>query len=356
MKRVIIYSAAIAVILLLGIAIGRGTGQAGSAGGGAGQLNTGQALLTVSVLTAQERSVADRISAIGTLVPRENVVVIPELVGRKILSVHADVGDYVQRGQLLATIDGQDLQINMQSLQSEFERTRDEHTRAKTLQSTQLVSREFLKQKQTALELARSQLEDAKLQMQRTRILAPAEGLIYRRTATIGGQTDGKEPLFSIVQHGHIEMQAEVPEAMAYRLKPGMAATLRIAGSTQSVEGRIRLIAPQVEGQSRATVVRIELPANDAFSVGTFCEAQITADSVGGWVVPTLSLQQDTQGAYLWQVDAKDRVHRVPVTIVMQTPDQVVVRESLRGLRVVAKAGALLQDNDTVAVAKGDAT
>lgn len=359
MKQFLKYAVAAAVVLAAGIGIGRFSGSSVPAEGGAGGAGeaTEQAFLTVSVIAAQDKTVTDPISVIGTMIPRENVLVIPQLSDRKILSVHADLGDQVRRGQLLATIDGQDLQIDIKSLQSEYERTQDEYARAKTLASSQLVSREFLKQKQAALDRARAQLQDANLSAQRTRIVAPADGLIYQRTATIGGQTESQGSLFSIVQNGRVEMQAEVPEALAHRLKPGMAAAVSVAGQHQPVQGRIRLIAPQVDGQSRTTFVRIELPASDMpFAVGTFCEAKIVADSVDGWVVPSSSLQQDTQGAYVWQVDAKGRVRRMPVTVVMQTADHVVVRESLRGLRIVAKAGALLQDNDIVAVAKDDAT
>lgn len=353
------YTVSIAVVLVAGIAIGRHSGMAmpkeGSDGDAA--MATSQTFLTVSVIAAQDKTVADPISVVGTMVPRENVLVIPQLSGREILSVHADVGDHVRRGQLLATIDGQDLQIDIKSLQSEFERAQGEFARAKTLASSQLVSREFLKQKQAALDHASAQLQDARLSAQRTRILAPADGLIYQRTATIGGQTESQGSLFSIVENGRIEMQAEVPETLAHRLRPGMPTTIRITGHNQPLEGRIRLVAPQVDGQSRTTTVRIELPAaGTPFAVGAFCEAKIVADSVDGWVVPALSLHHDTQGAYVWQVDAKDRVRRKPVTVVVQTSDHAVVRESLRGLRIVAKAGALLQENDTVSVAKDDAT
>ena len=69
-----------------------------------------------------------------------------------------------------------------------------------------------------------------------------------------------------------------------------------------------------------------------------------------------MALQQDTLGPYLWQVDAKDQVRRVPVTVLMQTPEDVVVREALGGLRIVGKAGALLQDQDTVSVAASGKT
>lgn len=350
MKKTILYGVAVCSVLVLGITIGRGlTPEAGA--GGVGEAGAGQTFLTVSVIAAQQRAIPDRIDVVGVLVPRENVLAMPELSGRRILSVNADVGDYVQRGQLLATLDGEDLHIDIRGLTSEYERTRDEHARASTLQSSQLVSREFLKQKQASLDQARAQLDDARLRAGRTRVLAPASGLIYQRSAAIGGLTAEDMPLFSIVEQGKIEMQASVPEAMAYRLVQGMSVEVRLGGRPAPLEGRVRLIAPQVGGASRATEVRIALPEGTNASVGTFVEARIAIGEVAGWVVPAMALQQDTLGPYLWQVDAKDQVRRVPVTVLMQTPEDVVVREALGGLRIVGKAGALLQDQDTVSVA-----
>lgn len=353
MKKTMLYGVAVCSVLVIGISIGRGLSQEAVAGDG-GEAGPAQNFLTVSVVTAQQRAIQDRIDVVGVLAPRENVLAMPELSGRRILTVHADVGDYVQRGQLLAVLDGEDLHIDIRGLSSEYERTRDEYERARTLQSSQLVSREFLKQKQASLDQARAQLDDARLRAGRTRVVAPASGLIYQRSATIGWLTAQDTPLFSIVEKGKIEMQASVPEAMAHRLAQGMPVEVRLGGRAEHLEGRIRLIAPQVGGASRATEVRIALPDDTNGSVGTFAEARIAIGEVGGWVVPAVALQQDTQGPFLWQVDAKDQVRRLPVTVLMQTPEDVVVREALRGLRIVGKAGSLLQDQDTVSVAAAD--
>ena len=351
MKRLFGYALSVVAILLLGILIGRGLpakdGVPAAAGG---------ERMTVSVVTPVQASVAENVDAVGTLVPREDVQVMPQVGGRRVLSVHADVGDQVRAGQLLAVLDAEDLHIDLQGLRAEYERASEEFARARTLQADQLVSREFLKQKQASAESARAAFREAQLNAGRTRVVAPANGLVYRRDAVIGAIADTATPMFRLVQNGVVEMQADVPESAAHRLRAGMTAQVAVAGAEAPVAGDLRLVAPRVDGRNRTAEVRIVLPGVEARSVGTFAEASIRIGDVRGWVLPALSLQQDSLGAYVWQVGADGKVARLPVTVVRQDGDDVVVREPLNGRRIVAKAGALLQAGDVVDVVEGPAS
>ena len=144
-------------------------------------------VLSVSVVAAQQKSIDDDIRVIGTVVPRENVVVMSELSGLCVRAVYADVGDYVKKGQPIAVLDGESLSIDTQGLQTEFERTRDEYDRIKEMLAMGIVSKEFGRQRQAAFEVARAKLRASQLQVNRTQIVALTDGLIYERTATIGG-------------------------------------------------------------------------------------------------------------------------------------------------------------------------
>ncbi|MFZ2755011.1 MAG: efflux RND transporter periplasmic adaptor subunit [Lysobacteraceae bacterium] len=349
MKKIIVYTLAVAAILLLGILIGRGFAA------GSSEVTPPAAAehrLTVTAVRPSRRSLADEVDASGTLVPREDVLVMPQVDGRRVLSVHVDVGDRVNAGQLLAVLDSEDLRIDLRSLHTEYERANEEYSRARALQADQLVSREFLRQKQAAVESARAALNEAKLNAERTRVVAPRSGLVYRRDAVIGAIADSGVPLFRLVQGDVVELQADVPESAAHRLRTGMKAKVTIAGGGEPILGDLRLVTPRVDGRNRTAEVRIALPAAEARSVGTFAEARIETGQLDGWVVPTLSLQQDSKGTFLWQVGPNGRVSRLQVTVLHQTAEQVMVRESLQGLLIVAKAGALLQAGDDVKVAE----
>lgn len=311
-------------------------------------------VLTVSVVAAQPGAIDDAVSVTGTTVPRENVVVVPELSGQQIHEIHAEVGDYVEKGQLLAVLDSANLAIQSDGLRSEYERTRGEFERVRSLQPSGAVSREFVAQKRAAYEVARSNLRNAELSVRRTRIVAPTAGLVYERSAAIGGLTSSSQPLFQIARDGLVEMEANVPERLVARLQPALPVTLRLAGAASPLQGQVRLITPLVDSVSRSASVRIALQGEEAvraIAVGVFCEARITVDRIDGWVLPGTALQQDSGGTFVWSVGAGDAVARVPVNVVARTLDDVVV-DALgeRGERVVAKAGPFLRDGDVVAL------
>jgi HlyD family secretion protein len=311
-----------------------------------------QPVLSVSVVAAAQKTIDDDIRVIGTVVPRENVVVISELSGLRVRAVYAETGDYVKKGQPIALLDGQSLSIDSQSLQTEFERTRDEYDRIKEMLALGIVSKEFGRQRQAAFEVARAKLRSAQVNVSRTQIVAPTDGLIYERSATIGGLTNASEPLFRIAKEGKVEMEASVPEALVRRLKPSMPVAVTVAGDSAPLAGSVRLITPSVDNAKRATSVRIRIDGERSAPVGVFCEAGIVVNKVSGWVVPGTALQQDAQGLFVWQVGAENTVGRKPVTVAMRTAGSVVVNESLQGTPIVARAGAFLKDGDLVALVK----
>lgn len=311
-----------------------------------------QALLTVSVVKPERKAIDDSIRVVGRTRSRDEVMAIPELTGLRVLRIEAEVGDVVRAGQTLAVLDGRSQDIEQDGLRSEFERTRGEYERARTLVASQLVSREFFKQKQSAYEQARADYDSARLDVQKTRVVAPAAGLVYRRTAAIGGLTDGSVALFEIAKDGLVEMEASVPEAMVGRLKPGMPVSVEVTGRSGLIAGEIRLVSPNVDNLSRAADVRIRLHDASGLQVGAFAQAKIDVAKVEGWVIPRSALQQDSIGAYVWRVDDKGVVSRLPVTPTIQTAESVIVAESLGGVSIVAKAGPFLRENDSVRVAK----
>jgi HlyD family secretion protein len=309
-------------------------------------------VLSVSVVAAAQKTVDDDIRVIGTVVPRENVVVMSELSGLRVRAVYVDTGDYVKKGQPLALLDGESLSIDSQSLRTEYERTRDEYDRIKEMLAMGIVSKEFGRQRQAAFEVARAKLSAAQLNVNRTQIVAPTDGLIYERMATIGGLNSASEPLFRIAKEGKVEMEASVPEALVRRLKPGMPVTVTVAGENAAMAGSVRLITPVVDKTRRATGVRISFERDRAAPVGVFCDASITVAKVSGSVVPGTALQQDALGTFVWQVGPESVVARKPVTVAMRTAGSVVIKESLEGPPIVAKAGAFLKEGDLVALVK----
>ncbi|WP_369932925.1 efflux RND transporter periplasmic adaptor subunit [Xanthomonas tesorieronis] len=307
--------------------------------------------LTVSVIKPQRKALAEAVSVVGATRSRENVPVIPQLSGLQVQRVEAEVGDYVKAGQVLAVLDGKGMGISSNELRSDFERAQGDYERMRLLLPQQLVSVESFKQKQADFEGARARYDNARLSVQRTSVVAPAAGFVYRRAAEIGNLTSDSVALFEIAKDGEMEVDASVPEAVVGRLKPGMSASIKLAGRAEPIPGEIRLITPNVDSTTRSSEVRIRLHAPEVVPVGIFAQARIDLAQVEGWTIPRTAMQQDSLGSYVWRVDGKGLVSRMPITPTLQTIDQVVVSESLDGLRIVAKAGPFLREKDKVLIA-----
>lgn len=339
-----------AALLALGVFVGVRIGDGRK---GVVEVRAASVPLTVTVVRAQRRALADAVQVVGQTRSRDDVRVVAELAGLRVERIAAEAGDEVRAGQVLAVLDARGLRIDSEKSGSELERARGEYERARTLVASQLVSREFFKQKQTAYDVARAQHENARLDVQRTRVIAPASGRVVRRNVAIGDLTDPTVPLFEIAKDGTVELEANVPEALVGRLRQGMQARVRIAGRSEPVRGEIRLIQPNVDRATRATNVRIRLDAGEPLPVGAFGEATVDVATIEGWVVPRSALQEDETGRYVWRVDDKGVVRRRAVTPAFQTNETVVVKEALGDDAIVAKAGPFLRENDRVRVASG---
>ena len=204
------------------------------------------AALTVSVVRPERKRVADTVRVVGQTRSRDDVRVVSELPGLRVARLEGEAGDYVRAGQTLAVLDGRSFDIQSDELRSEMERTRGEYERTRMLVASQLVSREFFKQKQSAYEVARARYDNARLSVQRTRVVAPAAGRIYRRNASIGDLTDSTSALFEIAKDGVVELEVEVPEEFQGP----------VTGHVSSKRGLIN----HTEVRDRVSVILAEVP------------------------------------------------------------------------------------------------
>lgn len=338
-------------LLAVGMLLGARMGDRGEPPPAAASAHTP---LSVTVVRAQRRAISDAVQVVGQTRSRDEVRVVAELAGLRVERLLVEAGDRVRVGQVLAVLDARSQRIGSERSAAELERARGEYERARTLVASQLVSREFFKQKQTAYEVARAEHDDARLGVQRTQVVAPASGRVVRRVAEVGDLTDPTIPLFEIARDDMVELEADVPEAMVARLREGMSAQVRIAGHDGPVTGRVRLIQPSVDAATRATRVRIALDAGAPLAVGAFAQASVEVTQVEGWTLPRSALQQDAAGSFVWKVDGKGIVRRHAVKPALQTADTVLVAEPLDGLAIVARAGPFLRENDRVRIAPGD--
>jgi RND family efflux transporter MFP subunit len=344
----------------------------------------------VSVVRAAEREVVERAIVTGTLVPRDEILVAPEVEGLRITEVLVEEGAQVHQGQVLARLSRDILETTLaqnaatvtrteaaiaqarnQIIQAEaaqteaaqaLERTRSliRSGNATEVQLEQRVSAARaaegrLAAAQDGLRIAEAERRSAEaakreieVRLARTEIRAPEAGIVSRKTARVGATaTASGDPLFRIIARGEIELEGEVTETQILRIRQGATAVVSF-DQTRTINGRVRNVFPEVDRATRLGKVRISVGVDPSLRIGAFARGTIEIARRTGVAVPTASVIYGAQGATV-QVVANDRVEARRVRTGLSAEGYVEVQEGVSaGELVVAKAGSFLRDGDVV--------
>jgi RND family efflux transporter MFP subunit len=351
---------------------------------------SGPPAAAVSVVRAAPKDFAQTLLVNGTLVPREEILVGPDIEGLRIVEVLADEGDRVVKGQVLVrlvndTLDAQLAQnaaalsrtsaaiqqarSNIVSAEARVVETRNNYDRGKSLRQSGYLSEANMDQRESAFKTAQAQLaaaqdalavteaEKAQVEAQRrelswrrgrTDISAPADGVISRRIARVGGFAAGAgEPMFRIIARGEIELDAEVTETHIAQLRVGQPATVEVPG-TSGLAGKVRLVSPEIDKASRLGRIRVSVADDPALRIGTFVQGLIVTATSRGLAVPSSSIQYSNAGPTV-QVVADGRIVTRKVKAGLAAEGSTEIRDGLfEGDLVVARSGTFLREGDVV--------
>jgi HlyD family secretion protein len=242
-----------------------------------------KASLTVQVVSALKQDWPRTLTAHGAIAPWQEAIIGAELSGIRLLDVNVNVGDAVRKGQVLASLKPDAVQADLQAsraslaeaqaLQTEAKANAD---RARQLRQSDAVSAQEAQRSITAeltaaarVESLKAQVVSNELRLSQTRILAPDDGVISNRQATVGATVQPGQELFRLIRQSRLEWRAEVAAADVAQLKPGMPVTLTVPGGAASgVSGRVRMLAPTVDASTRNGLVYVDLHGAAAQAAG----------------------------------------------------------------------------------------
>jgi HlyD family secretion protein len=241
-------------------------------GGDSQEESAGPSRLTVEV---RRGNLMIRAEATGTIEPVRRVEVKSKASG-EILSLHADVGDRVTRGTLIAEIDPRDVQNNYNQVQADLEvaRARMEISEEQLERSRQLLEAEVITQQehenarldytnaQASLVRAETNFNLAELQLQDVRITAPMDGTIIEKNVEEGvviqsasQNVSGGTTLFVMADLGEMQVRTLVDETDMGMLRADMSADITVeAYPDQTFSGEIEKIEPQAVVEQNVTM------------------------------------------------------------------------------------------------------
>jgi HlyD family secretion protein len=325
--------------------------------------------LTVEVATPQAVVLPLRLAANGNIVAWQEASIGAEADGLRLAEVKVNVGDVVRRGQLLATFAAATVGAELaqsRAAAAEAEAALAEAdanaARAHRLQTTGALSAQQIEQYLTAGRTARARLDALRaaehtrqLRLAQTRVLAPDDGVISARGATVGAVPPAGQELFRLILRGRLEWRAEVAAPDLAQLKPGQRALVTPAGG-KPIEGRVRMVAPAVDPLTRNAPVYVDLPPGGAARAGMFARGVFETGTAPALTLPQSAVQVRDGFSYVFRVGADSRVVRTKVGVGRRAGDRVEITGGIAPpARVVAAGGGFLGDGDLVSVARSAA-
>lgn len=350
-----------------------------------------ESLPAISVSKVETRMLRDRVVASGLVAPVERILVAPLIEGQPIESLEADVGDFVQAGQVLARLSSTTLELQKTQVAAsrasakatiaqieaqliEARSSADEAARVSTrtaaLQKQGSASQaaadqananaiaassrvtaaiQTLEAARAQLELAEAQMANIELQLDRAEVKAPVAGEITARNAVIGAVASAQaEPMFQLIKDGALELNVDLAEVDLPRIAAGQTVRMRSIGFSDPLTGSVRLVEPTIDTATRLGRARISIDGDDAVRSGMFMDAEILIAERDALSVPVTAVGSSAEGSTVMKV-ADGVVSRVLVKTGIRDGGWIEVLEGIApGDTIVTKAGAFVRDGDRI--------
>ena len=329
---------------------------------------TAKPALTVSTVKPQLGRLSIKLTANGTIAAWQEAIIGSEANGLRLTQVNANVGDVVRAGQVLAVFAPETIQAdlaqaraNLVEAEANASDAAGNAERARTLQNSGALSTQQINQYQTTAQTAKARVEAARalltvqqLRLKNTQVLAPDSGVISSRSATVGSVPAGGTELFRMIRKGRLEWRAEVTSAELGRISVGTPVIV-IAASGTELRGRVRMIAPTVDPQTRAALVYVDLPSTPGLSspakAGMFARGEFALGDSSALMVPRSAVVVRDGFSYVYRLGSDNRVAQVKVQTGRISGDQLEVVSALNAdARLVASGAGFLNDGDLVRV------
>jgi RND family efflux transporter MFP subunit len=316
--------------------------------------------LTVQVATATLADWPETLQVSGPIVAWQEAIIGSEIAGQRLIEVRSNVGDHVKKGEVLARYNTDTLHAEQAELQAAWQQAEADRTRAVALQEKGALSRQQIENSVHQAAIAKARLDAKNLQLRYATIVAPEDGIISARSATLGAIGAPGGELFRLILNGRLEWRGELSAEQLSQVKAGQAVEL-VLPDHSAAQATIRQLSPSLDAQSRMAIAYADIQPGSRAHAGMYASGTIAMQTRPALVVPAVSVVIRDGRTYVFTVSPSsgkgDTVHKVaqqPVTTGRHQGSDVEISAGLNsGARIVMQGAGFLNEGDSVHVVEG---
>ena len=301
----------------------------------------------VEVSVARSRDVPQETSYASTVEAYAVNNIMPQSGGR-IRKINVEVGDYVQKGQVLAEMD----RMQLDQLALQIQNDDIEYERLKGLYEEGGVSQSDFETAELSYKLRKSNYENVK---ENTILRSPINGFVSARNFDAGDMFSLSAPLFVVQQVVPVKLLVGISESEYTQVKKGDEVSLTVdALPERTFSGKIERLYPTIDPATHTFKAEVVVKNTDrVLRPGMYARVTVNFGTRRSIIVPDQAVvkQEGTGTRFIYVLRADGTVSYLPITVGRHIGTEYEVLTGIEdGMQVVVKGQATLKDGVKVNV------
>ena len=308
--------------------------------------------LPVKAEPVQILKVSDDVSAVGSLLAEESVIIRPEIDGR-IVGLLFQEGQAVTAGTRLVTIDSTEYEAQAAAQRADLKTEEQRLVRTKDLYEQKFISKDALDVQVGNVARLKAHVEEAESRTAKTVIRAPFSGILGLRQVSPGAYVKAGSDIVRLENVSSIKVDFRIPENYLSKIRSNQEISVKLdAYPGEEFKGRVYAVEPVVDERTRTIAMRARIP-NKGFKLkpGMFVRVAVTLDSrPNAVIVPEQAIWPQGKDSFVFRVvDGKAALTKVDIG--NRSPGSVEIVKGLAANDVVITDGQIkLKDGAPVSV------
>jgi membrane fusion protein, multidrug efflux system len=308
--------------------------------------------MPVEAVPVKIGAVARSVTAVGSLLSSESVVIRPEIAGR-IAEITFQEGQRITRGAILVRLDDSIARATLAQAQASIAFSRAELSRADQLVRQNTGPIRTREQAAAKLLADEATVQLAKAQLDKQVLTAPFDGVLGLRKVSVGDFVQSGKDIVNLEAIDTLKLDFRVPEMFLTAVKIGQTVKVAVdAFAGRSFDGEVYAIDPLIDVNGRAVVIRARVANPDgALRPGLFARVALTLTVVPDAVlIPEQAIVAFGKEQFVFKV-VDGKVAQTKVSLGERRNAEVEITQGLKAGDVVVTAGQLkIRDGSPVAV------
>jgi len=258
----------------------------------------------VHVQTVETKKLPELEEVVGTVRPKLHATIEAKTSGR-ITEMPLGLGQKLKQGELLVRLDAPEVKARLEQAEANLQQAEREWKRASSLFNQQAASRADFETADSRYQIAKGALAEARAMMGYVELVAPFDGVVTRKWADVGDLAAPGKPLVDIEDPSRLQLEADVPEAIAASIQPQGRVMVRVNPGTGDLAGTVVEIAPIADSVSRTFRVKLDLPNSPGLMSGQFARLMLPVGETASMCIPLAAIVQRGQMEIVFAVENK---------------------------------------------------